>query len=85
MVQYNAKLETASAGLEAAISGIEQTRDNFKALTKTELTLGIDELEDELSKRTDVQKLLQEYAVYSSEELRYAAEKNNVEENLKSV
>jgi uncharacterized phage infection (PIP) family protein YhgE len=54
IVQYKAELEVATAGVDAASSGLEQVREDFKALTKIDFPTETTPLSEELGKRLDV-------------------------------
>jgi hypothetical protein len=57
IVQYKAELEVATAGADAASRGLEQVREDFKALTKVEFPTkgtGLTGKLAELSKHLDV-------------------------------
>jgi hypothetical protein len=89
LVQYKAELETATAGMDAATSGLEQVKEDFLALTKREFPTEdkplVDETDSEMTGRTDVKKLLQEYATYYSELTNYTSKKAKAEKNLEGV
>jgi predicted nucleic acid-binding Zn-ribbon protein len=85
LVQYKAELETATAGMDAASSGLEQVREDFLALTKREFPTSTNKLDDDTSGRTDVKKLLQEYATYYSELTNHTSKKTKAEVNLEKV
>ena len=71
LTQYEAEYEIADAGYLAAKSGIEEVREKFELLTNQ----SIDNLNGIDTERTDVAKLLREYAEYFIKERQYSAER----------
>jgi hypothetical protein len=73
-MHYQAKLETATAGYEAAISGIEQTQSDYYQITFSNIG---DAIDGDLAKRSDIKKLLSSYVVYNEQKASHEADKNH--------
>lgn len=71
LTQYEAEYEIADAGYLAAKSGIEEVREKFELLTNQ----SIDNLSGIDTERTDIAKLLREYAEYLIKERQYSKER----------
>lgn len=74
LMHYQAKLETATAGYEAAISGIEQTQNDYYQITFSNIG---DIIGDDLAERSDIKKLLTSYIVYNEQKTIHEVDKNH--------
>ena len=78
LVQYNANLQVAQAGYEAASSGIEEIQAQFYELTGQSIDNAFDST---LAQRSDIKKILQQYATHKEEESKYTKDKALYEKN----
>lgn len=85
LTQYKADLETAEAGYEAALAGLEQVHIDYERLTGQSITAISSTSTSDLFERTDVKKILTEYLTYDEQVKKYSKNKESYNEKVSAL